>query len=107
MAVGAYAAYNLWLRVPWLDNLVLVFLFGGVMAAAVGIVFGLPSLRIKGFYLAVATLAAQFFLDWVFARVGWFTNHTASGSVAVGALSVFGLPKIGRASCRARVCTYG
>ncbi len=91
MAVGAYAAYNLWLRVPEINNLVVVFLFGGLMAAAVGIVFGLPSLRIKGFYLAVATLAAQFFLDWVFARVGWFTNFTASGSVAVGDLSVFGL----------------
>jgi branched-chain amino acid transport system permease protein len=91
MAVGAYAAYNLWLRVPEINNLVVVFLFGGLMAAAVGILFGLPSLRIKGFYLAVATLAAQFFLDWVFARVGWFTNFTASGSVAVGDLSVFGL----------------
>jgi len=69
---------------------VVVFLVGGLMAAAVGILFGLPSLRIKGFYLAVATLAAQFFLDWVFARIGWFTNYTASGSVAVGDLSVFG-----------------
>ncbi len=91
MAVGAYAAYNLWLRVPEINNLVIVFLFGGLMAAAVGILFGLPSLRIKGFYLAVATLAAQFFLDWVFARVNWFTNNTSSGSVAVGDLSVFGI----------------
>jgi len=90
MAVGAYAAYNLWLRVPEFNNLIVVFLFGGLMAAGVGILFGLPSLRIKGFYLAVATLAAQFFLDWVFARIGWFTNHTPSGSVAVGDLSVFG-----------------
>src|SRR5215216_4368413 len=57
MAVGAYAAYNLWLRVPELNNLVIVFLFGGLMSAAVGILFGLPSLRIKGFYLAVATFA--------------------------------------------------
>ena len=81
MAVGAYAAYNLWLRVPELNNLVIVFLFGGLMAAAVGILFGLPSLRIKGFYLAVATLAAQFFLDWLFARVKWLTNYTPSGSV--------------------------
>jgi branched-chain amino acid transport system permease protein len=90
MAVGAYAAYNLWLRVPEFNNLIVVFLFGGLMAAGVGILFGLPSLRIKGFYLAVATLAAQFFLDWVFARIGWFTNYTPSGSVAVGDLSVFG-----------------
>jgi len=90
MAVGAYAAYNLWLRVPEINNLVVVFLFGGVMAAAVGILFGIPSLRIKGFYLAVATLASQFFLDWLFARVKWLTNYTPSGSVAVGNLSVFG-----------------
>ena len=90
MAVGAYAAYNLWLRVPELNNLIVVFLFGGLMAAAVGILFGIPSLRIKGFYLAVATLASQFFLDWLFARVKWLTNYTPSGSVAVGNLSVFG-----------------
>ena len=91
MAVGAYAAYNLWLRLPFLNDLIVVFLFGGLMAAAVGILFGLPSLRIKGFYLAVATLAAQFFLDWVFARVKWLTNYTPSGSVAVGNLSAFGI----------------
>jgi branched-chain amino acid transport system permease protein len=90
MAVGAYAAYNLWLRVPELNNLVIVFLFGGFMSALVGILFGLPSLRIKGFYLAVATLASQFFLDWIFARVKWLTNYTPSGSVAVGHLQVFG-----------------
>jgi branched-chain amino acid transport system permease protein len=90
MAVGAYAAYNLWLRVPELNNLIVVFLFGGLMAAAVGILFGIPSLRIKGFYLAVATLASQFFLDWLFARVKWLTNYTPSGSVAVGKLEVFG-----------------
>jgi branched-chain amino acid transport system permease protein len=91
MAVGAYAAYNLALRVPE-TNLVLVFLFGGLMAMLVGILFGLPSLRIKGFYLAVATLAAQFFLEWCFARVKWFTNYAPSGSVAVGRLEVFGIP---------------
>ena len=90
MAVGAYAAYNLWLRVPELNNLIVVFLFGGLMSAAVGILFGIPSLRIKGFYLAVATLASQFFLDWLFARVKWLTNYTPSGSVAVGKLEVFG-----------------
>lgn len=90
MAVGAYAAYNLWLRVPEVNNLIVVFLFGGLMAAAVGILFGIPSLRIKGFYLAVATLASQFFLDWLFARVKWLTNNTPSGSVAVGHLEVFG-----------------
>jgi branched-chain amino acid transport system permease protein len=90
MAVGAYAAYNLALRVPE-TNIILVFLFGGLMAMLVGILFGLPSLRIKGFYLAVATLAAQFFLEWAFARVKWFTNYAPSGSVAVGRVELFGI----------------
>ena len=89
MAVGAYAAYNLALRVPDL-SLLLVFALAGVAATAVGIVFGVPSLRIKGFYLAVATLAAQFFLDWLFLRVKWFTNDTPSGSVTAPELAFFG-----------------
>jgi branched-chain amino acid transport system permease protein len=58
----------------------------------VGVLFGIPSLRIKGLYLAVATLAAQFFVDWAFLRVKWFTHDSASGSVSVAGLSVFGLP---------------
>ena len=91
MAVGAYAAYNLALRLPE-TNLILVFLFAGLMAMLVGMLFGLPSLRIKGFYLAVATLAAQFFLEWAFARVKWFTNYAPSGSVAVGRVELFGIP---------------
>ncbi len=90
MAVGAYAAYNLALRVPE-TNILLVFMFGGLMAMLVGILFGLPSLRIKGFYLAVATLAAQFFIEWAFARVKWFTNYAPSGSVAVGRVELFGI----------------
>ena len=60
MAVAAYVLYNFWLRVPLFNDLIIVVLFGGVMAAIFGVLFGLPSLRIKGFYLAVATLAAQF-----------------------------------------------
>ena len=43
-------------------NIVVWILASGFFSAAVGVLFGLPSLRIKGFYLAVATLAAQFFL---------------------------------------------
>jgi branched-chain amino acid transport system permease protein len=89
MAVGAYAAYNLALRLPE-ANIILVLLFAGAMAMLVGLLFGLPSLRIKGFYLAVATLAAQFFLEWAFARVKWFTNYAPSGSVAVGPIDLFG-----------------
>lgn len=89
MAVGAYAAYNLALRLPELPLLVTFVLAGGC-AALVGLVFGIPSLRIKGLYLAVATLAAQFFIDWVVSRVGWITNYTPSGSVTAPELGVFG-----------------
>ena len=63
MAVGAFAAYNFELRVPGMPML-LSFILAGTVAALIGIVFGLPSLRIRGFYLAVATLAAQFFVVW-------------------------------------------
>ncbi|MFP5399662.1 MAG: branched-chain amino acid ABC transporter permease [Gammaproteobacteria bacterium] len=91
MAVGAYAAYNFFVRVEGMPMLVAV-LLGGLLATGVGVVFGIPSLRIKGLYLAVATLAAQFFVDWAFLRIGWFTNHSPSGSVSVAGLSVFGLP---------------
>jgi branched-chain amino acid transport system permease protein len=90
MAVGAYAAYNLLLRIPELNYLVGILLAGGV-TTLVGILFGIPSLRIKGFYLAVATLAAQFFLEWLFLRVKWFTNYTPSGSVVAPSLATFGM----------------
>src|SRR5690242_20890146 len=78
MAVGAFMAYNAELRIPGMPILG-SFIIGGLCAAAVGIVFGLPSLRIKGFYLAVATLACQFFVLWAINRVGWFSNHSSSG----------------------------
>jgi len=89
MAVGAYAAYNLALRIPQLNFLV-VLVLAGLIAAAVGMLFGIPSLRIKGLYLAVATLAAQFFMDWLFARVKWFTNYSSSGSVSTAPIDMFG-----------------
>jgi branched-chain amino acid transport system permease protein len=89
MAIGAYAAYNFAIRIPELP-LVVSILLGGLSAALVGIAFGIPSLRIKGFYLAVATLAAQFFFDWLFLRVGWFSNNTPSGSVNAPRLDFFG-----------------
>jgi branched-chain amino acid transport system permease protein len=91
MAVGAYAAYNLTVRIDGLP-LPLALLGGGLCATAVGVVFGLPSLRIKGLYLAVATLAAQFFVDWTFLRIPWFTHDSASGSVSVSGLRAFGMP---------------
>src|SRR5207247_4132335 len=82
--------YDIMIHVPGL-NLLVVFVLGGVCAAAAGILFGLPSLRIKGYYLAVATLAAQFFFDWLFIRIGWFTNYAPSGSVSAPPLRMFGL----------------
>jgi branched-chain amino acid transport system permease protein len=89
MSVGAYAAYNLVIRVPQLNFLVVLLLAGGI-AALVGALFGIPSLRIKGLYLAVSTLAAQFFIDWMFARVKWFTNYSSSGSVSTAPIELFG-----------------
>ena len=91
MAVGAYAAYSIFVRVPGL-NFIVILAIAGLIAALVGMLFGMPSLRIKGLYLAVATLAAQFFMDWLFARVKWFTNYSASGSVAPAGFDLFGFP---------------
>ena len=89
MAVGAYAAYNTYVRIEGMP-LIVALLSGGFFAALVGLFFGIPSLRVKGLYLAVATLAAQFFCDWAFLRIGWFTNNSTSGSAAVSNLQVFG-----------------
>src|SRR3954469_8130348 len=91
MAVGAYGAYNFFVRIPDLP-LVPAILLGGLCATAFGILFGLPSLRVKGLYLAVATLAAQFFSDWMFLRIKWLVNDSPSGSIGVSGLQVFGLP---------------
>ena len=91
MSVGAYAAYNFLIRIDGMPMIVAI-LLGGLCATVVGVLFGIPSLRIKGLYLAVATLAAQFFCDWAFLRIKWFTNHSASGSVSVSNLCLFGLP---------------
>jgi branched-chain amino acid transport system permease protein len=87
MAVGAYMAYNIFVRVDGMP-VVLAILGGGVCATLVGILFGIPSLRVKGLYLAVATLAAQFFCDWAFLRIKWFTNDSSSGSVSVSNMSL-------------------
>ena len=90
MAVGAYSAFKLTTAFPRL-SILLVFVASGVIAAAVGLVFGLPSLRIKGFYLAVATLAAQFFLIWLFNKVEWFANYTPSGTITAPDRTVLGV----------------
>jgi branched-chain amino acid transport system permease protein len=91
MAVGAYGAYNFFQRIPGMP-LIPALILGGLCATFFGILFGLPSLRVKGLYLAVATLAAQFFSDWMFLRIKWFTLDAPSGSVSVSNLQVFGLP---------------
>lgn len=90
MAVGAYGAFNFFVRFPGLP-LIPALILGGLCATAFGILFGLPSLRVKGLYLAVATLAAQFFSDWMFLRIKWLTNNSDSGSVSVNNLQVLGI----------------
>src|SRR3989454_9069120 len=89
MAVGAFAAYNFMLRVPGMPLLV-AFALAGLCAALVGVAFGLPSLRIKGFYLAVATLAAQFFVVWALTKFPWFSNNSSSGVISAQKLEIFG-----------------
>jgi branched-chain amino acid transport system permease protein len=94
MGVGAYACYKLETFFPQVNILIWI-IASGFVSAAVGVAFGLPSLRIKGFYLAVATLAAQFFLEWCFARVPWLVNYNDSGAIEVPAETLFGLPVTG------------
>jgi len=89
MAVGAFATYKLATSFPGL-NIVIVLLLAGLVTAAVGVLFGFPSLRIKGFYLAVTTLAAQFFLIWLFNKFPWFYNYSASGVISAPPRAVFG-----------------
>jgi branched-chain amino acid transport system permease protein len=103
MAIGAYSSFKfatgVYIPLAWFDTAIAIpplpmfasIMLVGLMAALVGILFGVPSLRIKGLYLAVATLAAQFFFDWVFIRVKWFTNYTPSGSVSAPDLNFFGV----------------
>ncbi|MDX1781595.1 MAG: branched-chain amino acid ABC transporter permease [Thalassovita sp.] len=94
MAVGAYAVYKLMTAFPEVNIFFHVLMAGGI-TALVGVAFGLPSLRIKGFYLAVATLAAQFFLVWLFNKVPWFYNYSASGQISSPERTVFGIAVTG------------
>jgi branched-chain amino acid transport system permease protein len=97
MGVGAYSAFKLMTAFPDL-NLVVVFLLAGLVTAAVGMVFGLPSLRIKGFYLAVATLAAQFFLVWLFYKWDWLRNYSPTGQITVPPRTFFGVLMTGESA---------
>src|SRR5579864_1683988 len=94
MGVGAFACYKLSTFFPGINIIVLV-VCSGFFAAAAGILFGLPSLRIKGFYLAVATLASQFFLSWCFIRIPWLYNYNVSASIEVPARTLFGIQVTG------------
>jgi branched-chain amino acid transport system permease protein len=89
MACGAFAAYKLATAFPGM-HIVVVLLLAGAVTAGVGVLFGIPSLRIKGFYLAVATLAAQFFLVWLFNKFPWFTNYSASGVISAPPRALLG-----------------
>ena len=97
MGVGAYACYKLTTYFPGVNILIWI-VASGFFSAAVGVVFGLPSLRIKGFYLAVATLAAQFFLSWCFIRIPWLYNYNVSASIEVPTKTLFGLAVTGPTS---------
>ena len=102
MAAGAYMGYKVATAFPDM-NIIAVLLLAGASAALIGMVFGIPSLRIKGFYLAVATLAAQFFLLWLFTRVPWFVNYSISGVPTMPARELFGIAVTGaEASSMAR-----
>src|SRR5271170_2619112 len=90
MAVGAFAAYNFNLRLPGLP-LLASFALAGFVATALGVVFGLPSLRLRGFYLAVSTLAAQFFVQWALTKFSWFSNNNPSGVIDAPSLRILGL----------------
>jgi branched-chain amino acid transport system permease protein len=94
MGVGAYACYKLTTAFPDVNILIWV-LASGLFSAGVGVLFGLPSLRIKGFYLAVATLAAQFFLEWCFIRIPWLFNYNVSGAIEVPLRTWFRIPITG------------
>src|SRR5262245_58838066 len=89
MAAGAFACYNLILRVPGIPFVAAVIL-SGLIAAVIGIFFGLPSLRIRGLYLAVATLASQFFIVWAVDKFGWFKNFDPSGVITAQQIVIMG-----------------
>ncbi len=89
MGVGAYSCYKLTTIFPDV-NIVILVLLSGFFSAGIGVIFGLPSLRIKGLYLAVTTLAAQFFLEWCFIRIPWLYNYNSSGAIEVPERRGFG-----------------
>ena len=77
---------------------VFMLIAAGLITAVVGLLFGLPSLKIKGLYLAITTLAAQFFLLWLFIKVPWFTNYSPAGIAPAPPQTLFGFDVTGAAS---------
>ncbi|MBU1343201.1 MAG: branched-chain amino acid ABC transporter permease [Proteobacteria bacterium] len=90
MAVGAYTAWNISTRLPQVPLLV-SFIAGGITAAAYGMFIGIPSLRIKGFYLAVTSLAAVFLTEWIFTHIGWFYNYELSATISTPEMVIAGI----------------
>jgi len=91
MMIGAYATFALQLRLPAVP-LPLALVATGLIAAAVGVVFGFPATRIKSFYLIVSTLAAQFLFEWLFVKFPWFYNGYSAGSISLpDGIELFGL----------------
>ena len=89
MAVGAFGAWNIITRLPGMPML-LAFVLGGLCAAMVGIAFGLPSLRIRGFYLAASTLATQLFVVWCLTKIPYLTNYSSSGVITAQKIVILG-----------------
>src|SRR5215475_2345441 len=88
MSVGAYTAANFAVRLHtpfWLALII-----GGLVAAVVGAIVGIPSLRIKGLYLAIATLAGQFIIEWTINHVTWISGGVQA-SIEVPRPTLFGL----------------
>jgi len=90
MAVGAFGTFLLMLHVPGLP-LPAALLPAGLITAAVGFICGIPSDRIKGFYLMVSSLAAQFFLEWLFLRFPWFYNYGGGATISLPSLTILGI----------------
>ena len=87
MAIGAYASFILYGRygVPLVPSI----LGAGLISAVIGTFFGLPSLRIKGFYLAISTLASQFIIEWVIVHVQWISGGVF-GTIEAPKMFIFG-----------------
>jgi branched-chain amino acid transport system permease protein len=90
MGVGAFAAYNFMLRIDGMPILG-AFVLASLCASAIGILFGLSCHRIKDFYLIVATLGSQFFIEWALTKFGWLTDYNPSGVITAQKIVILGV----------------